>query len=176
MGIFPEVFSGSQVGLDSPAFATASCDQTPANNSVVQLANPALTGTKQGVQATLLTLTGILVWGAQAAAANVSVWNSSVVNTVATAADCPAVFLDNRAALGNPVITPVGVVTKGNLTPLTPAASTEIFRTALAASQVGAILIPFKLDINPGTSALITVAGSARSIVTLVWVERSQTF
>lgn len=174
MDMFPEIYGGD-VGITSLQYATAFCDQTPANNSVVQLASPALSGTAQLLNAKLITLVGIVVWGAQAAAANFSVWNSSVTNTVATAADGPPAWMDHRRSLGAAADVPIGLVTKGNLNPLTPANSTEIFRTVIAASQLIPLKLPFNEDISPGSSVLVTVAGSARSVINLFWIERQQT-
>lgn len=174
MDLFPEIYGGD-VGITALQYCVAFCDQTPAHNSVVQLANPALTGTAQLLNAKMLTLVGIVAWGAQAAAANLSVWNSSVVNTVAGAADGPPAFMDHRRSLGAGADTPIGLVTKGDLNPLTPANSTEIFRTVLAASQVFPLKLPFNEDITPGTSILVTVSGVTRSVIDLIWIERQQT-
>lgn len=175
MDMFPEIYGGD-VGITALQFACATCDQTPANNSVVQLASPALTGTAQLLNAKLITLVGIVVWGAQAAAVNVSVWNSSVVNTVALAADVPPAWMDHRRSLGTQADAPIGLVTKGNLASVAAiTSSTEIFRTVLAAAQVIPFKLPFNEDISPGTSALITVSGTTRTVVGLIWIERQQT-
>jgi hypothetical protein len=176
MDLFPEIYGGD-VGITALQYACATADQTPANNSVAELFNPALTGTAQLLNAKLLTLVGIVVWGAQAAAVNVSIWNTTNSAVVAGAATLGPNWMDHRRSLSTTVAAdaPLGVFTQGNLTPLTPSNSTEIFRGVLASTQLIPYKQPFNEDISPGTGVLVTVTGSARSVVSLIWIERQQT-
>lgn len=176
MDLFPEIYGGD-VGITALQYAIGTADQTPAHNSVVELFNPALAGTQQRTNAKLLTLTGIVVWGAQAAAANLSVWfttNSAVVNGAVTLGPN---WMDHRRSVGlvQAADAPLATLQMGDLNPLTPANSTEIFRTVIAASQVAPFGLPFNEDIDPGTGVLITVSGAARTVISPIWIERQQT-
>lgn len=174
MDMFPEIYGGD-VGITSLQYAIGTCDQTPAHNSVVQLFNPAIGGTGQLLNAKLLTLVGIVVWGAQAAGANLSVWFTTNNAVVAGGATLGPQWMDHRRSTGVNADAPLGLLTQGDLTPLTPANSTEIFRTVIAANQVIPYNLPFNEDISPGTGALITVSGTARSVISPIWIERQQT-
>lgn len=178
MDLFPEIFGGD-AGLQAYNVACATADQTPANNSVVELFNPAVGGSGIAqINQKILTLCGIVVWGAQAAAVNLSIWNTTNNAIVAGAPTLPAAWLDHRRALGlnMPSDTPVGVVTIGNLNPLTPANSTEVFRTVLTGTATIPQPVPFKLpwneDIPAGSGVLITVSGGARTVIAPIWIER----
>ncbi|SRR6266404_7128545 len=183
MDMIPEVYGGD-VGITALQFACGSCDVTGAANNGIELFNPALTGTAQLLNAKLITVTGIIVWGAQAAAVNVDIWNTTNAALVGTAATIPAQWMDHRRSIqvagGQTADAPIGVLKQGNLASVAAgfdANTTQMFREVLAASQLIPFKLPWNQDISPGTGMLVTVANAAavRSVVSLIWIERAQT-
>lgn len=173
MDMFPELFAGAS-GISALQFATGTCDQTPANNSGVELFNPAVAGTgAQMIDARLITLVGIIVWGAQAGAVNVDVWDTTNNALCAGAADIGPRYFDKRRSDA-----PVGTLKKGNLVSVAAgfdANTTQLARFVLAASQLIPFKLPWNQDVQPGTGILITVSGTTRAVVTPIWVEHVQT-
>jgi hypothetical protein len=148
----------------------------------VELFNPALTGTAQLTDAKLLTLVGIEVWGAQAAAVNVDIWNTTNSALVAGAATINSQWMDHRRSIqksgGQTADAPLGVLKQGNLVSVAAAFdanTTQLARIVLSSSQVFPFKQPWNQDISPGTGILVTVSGTARSVITLIWIERQQT-
>lgn len=171
MDLFPEMFAGN-TGLSSIQFAVGACDQTSAANTGVELFNPALTGTAQLLNAKLITLVGIEIWGAQAAAVNVDIWATTNSALVAGAATIAPQFMDSRQS------TPLGVLKQGNLASVAAgfdANTTQNNRLVLAAAQVVPFKQPWNQDISPGTGVLITGSGTTRYVVSLIWIERQLT-
>lgn len=173
MDMFPEMFAGA-TGLTALQFATGTCDQTPAANSGVELFNPAIVGSGASmIDSRLLTLVGLVIWGAQAGAVNVDVWDTTNNALVATAADIGPRYFDKRRTDA-----PVGTLKKGNLASVAAGFdpnTTQLARFVLAAAQVIPFKLPWNQDIQPGTGILITVSGTTRTVVTPIWVEHVQT-
>lgn len=175
--MFPEIYGGD-VGITSLQYAVGCCDQTPAANSGVELFNPAIPGTAQLLNAKLLTLVGIKIWGAQAAAVNVDIWFTTNSAIVAGGATIIPQWLDHRRSTGAQADAPIGVLKQGNLASVAAgfdANTVQVDRSVLAAAQVFPFKMPWNQDISPGTGVVITVSGTTRTVVTPIWIERQQT-
>ncbi len=158
---FPEIFGGAP-SFNLP-FATGTTDQTPAANAVTELWN--------GTTNFLATLTGITVWANNTATANFSIYKAKTATDVSGAATIGPVWMDQRR---NDL--PTHTLAQGNLASL--GTFTELQRWPLpgfaATAQLYPWLIPVNWDIPPGSGLLFVYVGAIRTVVSPIWIERTQ--
>ena len=170
MDMFPELFAGD-VGLTSLQFATGTEDNTAAANHFVELFNPALAHPENAITQPQLTVVGIMAQSLATATVDLDVFTTTTSNVVSGSATAGPVWMDGRRA-----DTSIGTFKAGSAS---VPGSGLVWKTALpafpATGGVQPLILPFNWDLIQGQGLLVGTTGTARSIITLFWVERLQT-
>jgi hypothetical protein len=167
MDMFPEIFSG-EAGISNLQFATGFSDQTPGagNFAVAELYNPAIANPNASVTLPMVTVCGLVLFGA--AAGDWQILKAATATDVSTAATAGPQWMDQRR-------TDTGLATFKMGTP------NSIPGTLLTAVPFGAsdsipVFFPFNWDLPQGTGLNFAFNTAAtRGAITVFWIERTQT-
>lgn len=167
MDMFPEIFSG-EAGISNLQFATGFADQTPGagNFAVAELFNPTITNPNLSTTLPLVTVCGIVLFGA--AAGDWQILKPASATDVSGAATSGPVWMDQRR-------TDVGLAT---FKMGTPAAIPGTLVTAIpfGAADSIPVFFPFNWDLQQGQGLNFAFnVAATRGAITVFWIERIQT-